>query len=49
MINPKTQQFMAERMGAKVRARSVDHTPLLTARDEVVDIIREAARETLTS
>ena len=48
MINPKTQQFMAERMGAKVRVRSVDHTPLLTAPDEVVDIIREAARETLT-
>jgi pimeloyl-ACP methyl ester carboxylesterase len=49
MINPKTQQFMAERMGAKVRVRSVDHTPLLTAPDEVVDIIREAARDTLTS
>jgi len=49
MINPKTQQFMAERMGAKIRVRSVDHTPLLTAPDEVVDIIREAARETLTS
>jgi pimeloyl-ACP methyl ester carboxylesterase len=49
MINPKTQEFMAGRMGAKVRVRSVDHTPLLTAPDEVVDIIREAARETLTS
>jgi hypothetical protein len=31
MINPKTQQFMAERMGAKVRVRPVDHTPSLTA------------------
>jgi pimeloyl-ACP methyl ester carboxylesterase len=49
MINPKTQQFMAERMGAKVRVRSVDHTPLQTAPDEVVRIIREAARETLTA
>jgi pimeloyl-ACP methyl ester carboxylesterase len=49
MINPKTQEFMAERMGAKVRVRAVDHTPLLTAPDEVVGIIREAARETLTS
>ena len=49
MINPKTQEFMAERMGAKVRVRAVDHTPLLTAPDEVVDIIREAARETLSS
>jgi pimeloyl-ACP methyl ester carboxylesterase len=49
MISPKTQEFMAQRMGAKVRVRSVDHTPLLTAPDEVVDIIRQAAGETLTS
>jgi pimeloyl-ACP methyl ester carboxylesterase len=49
MINPKTQQFMAERMGAKIRVRSVDHTPLLTEPEEVVNIIREAASETLTS
>ena len=49
MINPKTQEFMAERMKAKVRVRSVDHAPLLTAPDEVVDIIREAARETLAA
>jgi pimeloyl-ACP methyl ester carboxylesterase len=48
MINPKTQHFMAERMGAKVRVHSVDHTPLLTAPELVVDIILEAARETLT-
>jgi pimeloyl-ACP methyl ester carboxylesterase len=49
MINPKTQQFMAERMGAKVRVHQVDHTPMLTAPQLVVDIICEAARETLTS
>jgi pimeloyl-ACP methyl ester carboxylesterase len=49
MINPKTQEFMAQRMGANVRVRAVDHTPLLTAPDEVVDIIREAVRETLSS
>jgi pimeloyl-ACP methyl ester carboxylesterase len=49
MINPKTQRFMAERMAAKVRVHPVDHTPLLTAPELVVDIIREAARETLTS
>jgi len=48
MINPNTQHFMAERMAAKVRARPVDHTPLLTAPELVVDIIREAACETLT-
>src|SRR5580698_9905120 len=49
MINPKTQHFMAERMGARVRVHPVDHTPLLTAPELVVDIIGEAARETLTS
>jgi len=48
MINPKTQRFMAERMAAKVRVHPVDHTPLLTAPEVVVDIIREAAYETLT-
>jgi pimeloyl-ACP methyl ester carboxylesterase len=48
MINPKTQHFMAERMAAKVRVHPVDHTPLLTAPQVVVDIILEAARKTLT-
>ena len=47
MINPKTQHFMAERMGAKARVHPVDHTPLLTAPEVVVDILLEAARETL--
>lgn len=47
MINPKTQRFMAERMKAKVRSFAVDHTPLLTAPDRVVEVILEAARETL--
>ncbi len=49
MINPKTQRFMASRMGAKVREGSVDHSPMYTATDLVVDVILEAARETLTS
>ena len=48
MINPKTQRFMAERMGAKTEIHSVDHTPLLTAPQVVVDIILKAARETLS-
>ena len=48
MISPKTQHFMAERMGAKVRAHPVDHTPLLTAPEVVADILLETARETLT-
>jgi pimeloyl-ACP methyl ester carboxylesterase len=47
MINPKTQHFMAERMNARVRSFPVDHTPLLTAPDKVVDIILEAAEATL--
>jgi pimeloyl-ACP methyl ester carboxylesterase len=49
MISPKTQHFMTERMGAKIWTRPVDHTPLLTAPGVVVDILLEAARETLTS
>ena len=42
MINPETQHFMAERMGAKIRPHSVDHTPLVTAPTPVVDVILEA-------
>lgn len=42
MINPVTQEFMAARMGATVRALAVDHTPILTAPDAVVDLIMEA-------
>jgi pimeloyl-ACP methyl ester carboxylesterase len=47
MINPKTQEFMASRMGAKVRSSRVDHSPMYTATDLVVDAILEAARESL--
>lgn len=43
MINPITQRFMAERMGASISAEKVDHTPLVTAPDVVVRIILEAA------
>jgi hypothetical protein len=42
MINPKTQQFMAKRMGAMTTLLRVDHTPMLSAPQEVVDIILEA-------
>ncbi len=42
MINPKTHHFMAKRMGATARSLAVDHTPLLTAPEKVVDIILEA-------
>ena len=44
MIAPETHRFMAERMGANSRERPVDHTPLVTAPGEVVDIILDAAR-----
>ncbi|MGB9067635.1 MAG: alpha/beta hydrolase [Candidatus Acidiferrales bacterium] len=49
MINPKTQRFMAERMGATVRSKRVDHSPMYTAADIVVELILEAARETLST
>jgi pimeloyl-ACP methyl ester carboxylesterase len=44
MINPKTQQFMAERMGAQSQALPVDHAPLLTAPETVVDMVLRAAQ-----
>ncbi|HEX7362396.1 MAG TPA: alpha/beta hydrolase [Bryobacteraceae bacterium] len=47
MINPKTQHFMAERMNANIYTFAVDHTPLLTAPEKVIEIILAAAQETL--
>jgi len=49
MINPKTQHFMAERMGAKIRPHPVDHTPMYANPNVVVDVIMEAAHATLSS
>jgi pimeloyl-ACP methyl ester carboxylesterase len=46
MINPKTQHFMADRMGASVWSHRVDHTPMYTDPDLVVKVILEAASET---
>lgn len=43
MINPETQRFMAARMGADIRSYNVDHTPMYTAPEVVVDLILEAA------
>ncbi len=48
MIAPDTERFMAVRMGARARSRPVDHTPLVTAPDEVVDIIRDAVADVAT-
>jgi pimeloyl-ACP methyl ester carboxylesterase len=47
MISPETQQYMAERMGAKIRRHSVDHTPMHTAPDVVAGVILEAAQHVL--
>jgi pimeloyl-ACP methyl ester carboxylesterase len=43
MINPATQLFMAQRMGARIRSEKVDHTPLVTAPEPVLEVILEAA------
>jgi pimeloyl-ACP methyl ester carboxylesterase len=47
MINPKTQHFMADRMGATVRSHRVDHTPMYSEPGVVTEVILEAARKTL--
>jgi pimeloyl-ACP methyl ester carboxylesterase len=42
MINPGTQLFMARRMGARIRSEKVDHTPLVTAPESVIEVILDA-------
>jgi pimeloyl-ACP methyl ester carboxylesterase len=49
MINPKTQRFMATRMGANIHSYPVDHSPMISAPKVVIDVILEAAHETLTT
>jgi pimeloyl-ACP methyl ester carboxylesterase len=44
MIPAKTQHFQAGRMGATVGAHAVDHSPMLTAPNVVVDVLAEAIR-----
>jgi pimeloyl-ACP methyl ester carboxylesterase len=46
MIPAKTQHFQAGRMKATVRAHAVDHSPMLTAPNVVVDVLLEAIRTT---
>jgi hypothetical protein len=48
MILPETQRFMAERMSATIRAHTVDHTPMYTAPNLVVDVIVNAANRPLS-
>ncbi len=47
MINPKTQHFMADRMGATVRPHRVDHSPMYSEPAAVIEVILEAARKSL--
>jgi pimeloyl-ACP methyl ester carboxylesterase len=45
MINPTTQHFMAERMGARIRSERVDHTPLVSAPGLVIETIVAAVTD----
>jgi pimeloyl-ACP methyl ester carboxylesterase len=49
MINPKTLHFMADRMHAKIHAYPVDHSPMYTQPSLVINVILEAARQTLST
>ncbi|HUO92817.1 MAG TPA: hypothetical protein VMU22_07840 [Rhizomicrobium sp.] len=42
MIREETQRFMAGPMNAQLRSHPVDHSPIVSAPDAVMDIIREA-------
>ncbi|TIV72292.1 MAG: alpha/beta hydrolase [Mesorhizobium sp.] len=44
LIAAETQHFMAARMKARARSLPLDHTPMVTAPDAVVEIILEAER-----
>ena len=44
MINPETQDFIAQRMKAALRRLDVDHTPIATAHDRVVELLLEVGK-----
>jgi pimeloyl-ACP methyl ester carboxylesterase len=48
MINPATQRFMAQRMGARIRSEKVDHTPLVSAPEPVIEVILDAVASLAT-
>jgi pimeloyl-ACP methyl ester carboxylesterase len=48
MINPETQEFMAQRMKATLRRLDVDHTPIATAPDHVVEFLLEVGKSVST-
>jgi pimeloyl-ACP methyl ester carboxylesterase len=45
MIAQETQRFMADRMQARVHSHPVDHAPIVTAPEVVVDVILEAVHD----
>ncbi len=47
MFSPKTQRYVAERMGAVVRSHDVDHAPQISEPAVVVTFLLEAAKALL--
>ena len=47
MFSPKTQRFVADRMGAQVRSHHVDHAPQTSEPTIVIDFVLEAVRALL--
>src|SRR5215510_3743879 len=45
MIPLATQRYLANRMKARVRSEKLDHTPLVTAPDTVVEVILDAVSQ----
>jgi pimeloyl-ACP methyl ester carboxylesterase len=48
MIGADTERFTAVRMGAQARSLPVDHTPMVTAPQDVADIVRDAVAAVVT-
>jgi hypothetical protein len=45
MISPVTQHFEARRMRATVRSENVDHAPIITAPQVVIDLVLQAVAD----
>ena len=48
MISQKTQRFMANRMHAKIHSVPADHSPMISDPQAVINVIFEAAHQTLS-
>ncbi len=48
MINPKTLRFHGRSDEATVQSHPVDHSPMYTEPNLVIDVILDAARQTLS-